>query len=140
MQKNVKAKDRQFFVDIVSLSAYRFRLGPQLVRADQMMAEIKRFGFSGPEFLVTKHYNAWKTDFQQAIGQALNKPQRCVKSTHPDKQKRSCRLNLPARYSMLDTGYLRTNDARMVQSKNIEYPETSIETQSRPAGAFDATV
>ena len=114
MQKNVKAKDRQFFVDIVSLSAYRSRLGPQLVRADQMMAEVKRFGFSGPDFLVTKHYNAWKTDFQQAIGQALNKPERCVKPTHPDKQKRSCRLNLPARYSMLDTGYSITNDARMV--------------------------
>ena len=43
-----------------------------MVRADQMTVEVKRFGFSGPDYLVTKHYNAWKTDFQQAIGQALN--------------------------------------------------------------------
>ena len=52
----------------------------------------------------------------------------------------SCWLHIPGRYSMLDTGCWISRNARMVTSKNIEYPETSIPDQSGLARVFVATV
>jgi hypothetical protein len=55
-------------------------------------------------------------------------------------QESSCWLHFPGGYSMLDTGCSIIGNTRMVQSKNIEYPETNIEHQPQSARVFDAMV